>query len=283
MTKSSQAALPLVAAPEMAVSSLRGLERFAVPFFRWLNTSGLPKDIVQFFVRHVSARWVRWVTGYRWKLMHFERVKHLNPTSSVLLVSNHRSFFDMYVTCSSLYTHTRILDRLYFPVRAKFFYDSAIGALVNLSVSGGAMWPPVFRDDRRRELNPIGTDQMKHVLQNRGTAIGIHPEGTRGKGDDPWQLLPCKPGVGELVHAAPDDALILPFFIIGLSNDFVSEVKSLWRRDKPEIRIRWCEPITAGELKKLGSARLIAEHLHERIGTMAQLDRSEFEDAAGAP
>src|SRR5665647_3600034 len=135
---------------------LRGVERAAVPMLDGLNLSRPVKACVQFVVRHVSARWVRACTRNLVTLHGMEHVRTLAPPRGVILVSNHRSFFDMYVTSAFLYAHTRFLRRLHFPVRSTFFYDSPLGVLVNLVISGGAMWPPVFRDARRITLNPVG-------------------------------------------------------------------------------------------------------------------------------
>mgnify|MGYP001480307136 CR=1 FL=1 len=35
-----------------------------------------------------------------------------------------------------------------------------------------------------------------------GTVVGLHPEGTRGKGPDPYTFLPAQPGVGKLALVA---------------------------------------------------------------------------------
>ena len=51
----------------------------------------------------------------------------------------------------------------------------------------------------------------------------MHPEGTRGKGPDPYELLPAQPGVGKL--ALVGKPVVIPAFILGLGNDIVEDVR----------------------------------------------------------
>src|SRR5690606_32986286 len=65
-------------------------------------------------------------------------------------------------------------------------------------------------------------DRLTRFLADPDVIVGMHPEGTRNKGDDPYALLPAQPGVGQIVlHARP---IVVPMFINGLSNDFVRDV-----------------------------------------------------------
>jgi 1-acyl-sn-glycerol-3-phosphate acyltransferase len=259
----------------MPAASLRGFERVSVPLLDAINQKSWMKDTIQLFVRHVSARWVYACTRNLLAVEGLEHVRGLSPARGVLLASNHRSFFDMYVTCAVLYRETTFLRRLFFPVRSPFFYDSPLGLFVNLSISGGAMWPPVFRDDRRA-LNVIGVSQLSGVLAEPGAVVGIHPEGTRGKGDDPYTLLPPKPGIGQLVLDADADVTVVPFFIAGLSNDILGEIRRNFRppgQRGPVVRIRFGAPVTAGELARLGAAQPIADAIHARIQALGEEDR----------
>jgi 1-acyl-sn-glycerol-3-phosphate acyltransferase len=204
-----------------------------------------------------------------------EHVQDLAPPRGVILVSNHRSFFDMYVTSAFLYAHARFLRRLHFPVRSNFFYDNPLGIVVNLVISGGAMWPPVFRDERRTALNPVGLAQLRGVLLEPGAVVGLHPEGTRGKGPDPYTLLPARPGLGELVLTIPDDVVIVPLFVVGLQNAFVAQVLSNFGigRAAP-VRIRFGAPLTAADARRLGAdAAEISRVLLGRVATLGEEDR----------
>jgi 1-acyl-sn-glycerol-3-phosphate acyltransferase len=60
------------------------------------------------------------------------------------LVSNHRSFFDLYVVTGYL-VKRNMPHRLVFPVRANFFYDRRLGLFVNGVMSFFAMYPPLFQ------------------------------------------------------------------------------------------------------------------------------------------
>lgn len=263
--------------PKLPADRLRGLERFTIAVCDAINTTGWLKDFIQFFVRTVTGTWTRAISERRWKLDNFEPIRTLRPSKGVILVSNHRSFFDMYVCSSVLYRHANFLSRLIFPVRADFFYTSLVGLLVNIGISGGAMWPPVFRDDRKAELNPIGMRQMIHVLEQRGVVLGIHPEGTRGKGPDEYAFLPAKPGVGRLVKAVDPETLILPFFIAGMGNDLKEEVRILMKRPPgSEIRLRYGTPIRVGDLDRDRMTPLeIAQQLLGVIGELGEEDRQE--------
>ncbi len=266
----------MLPAPQMPRHRLRPVERLAVTVLDGLNLTPAAKDAVQWAVRNVSARWVRACTRNLVTIDGMDHVATLAPPAGVILVANHRSFFDMYVVSAFLYERARFLRRLYFPVRTTFFYESPLGVLINLGISGGAMWPPVFRDARRTTLNPIGLQQLRHVLAQPGAVVGMHPEGTRGKGPDPWALLPAKPGLGELVAAVPDDVVIVPLFVIGLRNAFAGQVLSNFGIGEARpVRIRFGTPLTAGEARALGSdAGAVSRALMEKVAALAAEDRA---------
>jgi 1-acyl-sn-glycerol-3-phosphate acyltransferase len=263
--------------PILPRERLRPVERLVVTILDGVNLRDGVKDVIQWGVRAISARWIRAATTNLVTLRGLEHVRDLRPPRGVILVSNHRSFFDMYATCAYLYRESSFLRRLYFPVRSTFWYENPLGLLVNLGISGGAMWPPIFRDARRTTLNPRGLEQMRYVLARPGAVLGIHPEGTRGKGDDPYALLPAKPGLGELVATADDDVLIVPFFVIGLQNAFVSQVASnfgIGRRTP--FRVRFGAPLTAAEARALGdSPAAVSKAVFARVAALAEEDRAE--------
>lgn len=263
--------------PLLPRDQLRGFEHVSVRVCDTINTTGWLKDFIQFFVRTVTATWIGWVSSFRWKFSGLDAVQALRPPKGVILVSNHRSFFDMYVCSAALYAKSTFMQRLIFPVRGRFFYTNPIGLLVNLSVSGGAMWPPVFRDDRREALNPTTTRQVVHALRQPGIVLGMHPEGTRGKHDDPYTFLPARPGLGRLIQAVDPETVILPFFILGMGSVLRREVKIMMLRPSgEEIRIRFCEPITAGELQAMGRTdQELSDLLMGQIAAEGELDRQE--------
>lgn len=261
----------------MDARDLRGFERLSVPFLTWLNGSLGIKRMVQIYPRYVTARWIRFIIRNHLELYGLEPLQGLRPRRGVLLVANHRSFFDMYATCAVLYRQTHLLDRIHFPVRSNFFYTQPLGLAINLAISGGAMWPPVFRDERRATLNPVGVEQTARILDVAGTVVGIHPEGTRGKGPDPYEFLPTRPGIGVLLRACHPETLVLPYFIAGLSNDFLHEVRRGLRAPRPgeaPIRIHFAAPRAAADFDRSREPQELADQLMGMVREQAERDRS---------
>jgi 1-acyl-sn-glycerol-3-phosphate acyltransferase len=144
----------------------------------------------------------------------------------------------MYIIMLGLVEHgASWLERTYFPVRSNFFYEHPLGLAVNMMIGGGCMYPPIFRDSSKAALNKDAVDRVVGFLGRPGTVVGLHPEGTRGKGPDPYQLLPAQPGVGQIVLQAKP--IVVPVFINGLPNNFKSGVLDTYRpgarRDNPII------------------------------------------------
>lgn len=147
--------------------------------------------------------------------------------ASLVFVVNHRSFFDLFCLVWVL-RRAGFRQRLLFPVRSEFFYDHPLGPLLNLLVSGMSMFPPIFRHGRKRALNERSLERCIAELRRPGTALGFHPEGTRGRGPDPFALLPSRPGIGRVVLGAPG-ARVVPVFVLGLGNSVLAEVWRNWR------------------------------------------------------
>jgi 1-acyl-sn-glycerol-3-phosphate acyltransferase len=205
-------------------AELNLLERAALALGRFTNERPLPKRLQTAFLRNVSYGWVRPSLSKRLLVDGLRELVDLRPDRGILLVSNHRSFFDQYVLMLSIWMSRATWgSRLYFPVRSNFFYDHPAGMLVNYAVGAGAMYPPIYRQAARRELNDDALDRAVAFLQDPDVLVGLHPEGTRGKGDDPYTFLPAHPGVGKIaLNARP---IIVPAFINGLSNDILGDIK----------------------------------------------------------
>lgn len=259
--------------PRFAATELRGFERLAVPALGAWNRSPLAKRMVYLFVRYVSHTWIQGVTRNRMVVLGEDRVRGLDPPKGVLLVANHRTFWDMYVATSVLQTQTAFIERLYFPVRARFFYDHPVGMLVNGAVSGGSMWPPMFEGFGRQRLNQVGLEQCAHVLGERGSVVGIHPEGTRNKGPDPLQLLKARGGIGRVLKACHPDVLVLPYFLTGITNDLLGEVRRNFRapgKRGPPIALHWGEPVRVGDLDLDPAPVVVARSLLETVRQLGQ-------------
>jgi 1-acyl-sn-glycerol-3-phosphate acyltransferase len=134
-------------------------------------------------------------------------------------------------------------------VRSDFFYDNPTGLFLNYFVAGGAMYPPIYREATRQAFNAQSLDCIVELLGTPGNLVGVHPEGTRGKGEDPYELLPAQPGVGKM--ALRGRPTVIPLFINGLSNDFIADVrtnfKASGRRVQPLITV-FGQPIDYDDL-----------------------------------
>jgi len=168
-----------------------------------------------------------WSCGGR--RFHVRGLEHLAPygkNDSVLLVANHRSFFDFFSISAILYWRTNLTKRIFFPVRQTFFYDHPAGPLVNAVMSGMRMFPPVMRDRDKRSFNNFVLARCIEELNREdiGTVLGIHPEGTRNKGPDPYAFLPAQIGTGKIALGATR-AAVIPVFALGMGQSIVGEMK----------------------------------------------------------
>ena len=101
------------------------------------------------------------------------------------------------------------------------------------------MYPPIFRDRDKAALNRSALDGLIDCLREPGTIVGVHPEGRRSLSEDPYELLPAQPGVGEIVLKSTP--IVVPIFINGLSNSVSHEIaetrKKDGRRESPIITV----------------------------------------------
>ncbi|MEO8704888.1 MAG: lysophospholipid acyltransferase family protein, partial [Kofleriaceae bacterium] len=202
---------------------LSRVEKIALRIAEATNESASGKWLQTRFLRGVSYAWVRACLANRMFVEGLPELIALRPETGVMLVSNHRSFFDQYAMLLGCYMGPVSWARnLFFPVRANFFYDQPLGIVVNGIVAGGAMYPPIYRQAERRALNDAALDKMVQLLQKPGNVLGMHPEGTRGKGPDPYKFLPAQPGVGKL--ALVGKPVVIPAFIHGLGNNIAQDI-----------------------------------------------------------
>lgn len=204
---------------------LSRVEKLALRFGELANEDPRGKWLQNRFLRGVSYIWVRAALANRMLVHGLEDMMSLRPSTGVMLVSNHRSFFDQYAMLLACYMGPVPWSRrLFFPVRSNFFYDQPLGIVVNAAIAAGAMYPPIYRQAERRALNDDALDRMVDIVKKPGNVLGMHPEGTRGKGDDPYAFLPAQPGVGKLALVA--QPMVVPAFTLGLGNDIVQDIKS---------------------------------------------------------
>jgi 1-acyl-sn-glycerol-3-phosphate acyltransferase len=256
------------------------IERAAAWLGQRANLTGSGKRLQTNYLRNFSMRWVRFVLERRMLVEGLAELRDLDPPRGVLLVSNHRSFFDLYAALMAVMTYgTRWGVNLNFPVRSEFFYDKPTGLFLNYFVAGGAMYPPIYRDTARQTLNAQSLECIVDLLGEPGNLVGVHPEGTRGKGPDPYELLPAQPGVGKM--ALLGRPTVIPLFINGLSNSFIGDVranfKPVSRRVFPLTTV-WGKPIEYADLLAEKPRPTLYKKAADRfMGAVAELGKREKE------
>src|SRR5438067_5831513 len=181
-----------------AFSQLTWFERLAFRVMRFLNVS----RIGRLWQRVMVTPFVGLVTSRRLRVHGLERLDGVPPDAPILLVANHRTFFDLFILGRILVTHPRLSRRLSFPVRSNFFYENPLGLLIAVVMTGGSMFPPFFRSADKKGMNRHSLDILIEKLRTPGEMVGFHPEGTRNKTSDPYSMLPAQPGAGELAIKA---------------------------------------------------------------------------------
>jgi len=259
------------------LSVLSATEALAVRLVRRMNT-GAWKVFWTFCQRHIGSLWIYLATYTLMNVFGIENVSTSDPARPLVLVSNHRSFFDMYTISSVIFRRTDRPVTLFFPVRAKFFYDSPIGWFVNLVMGWWAMYPPFFREQkeaRKRQFDKFSVRELTRICASgRGHVIGFHPEGKRNLDEDQYSFLPAQPGIGKVLYEAKPQ--VIPVFVTGLINDLPKQILGNWTGGE-KVRIWFGEPIDLSSFyEKRDSIRThkeIADHLMEKIGVLGDKDR----------
>jgi 1-acyl-sn-glycerol-3-phosphate acyltransferase len=254
---------------------LSTLERLAFRVAHRMN-QGRWKRLWTWCQQWIGSRWIQIAT---YRLMNVYGLEHLNALTHqrpLLLVANHRSFFDMYTVSSVLFRRTRWTKTLYFPVRSRFFYESPLGMLVNLIMGWWSMYPPIFAENEKRLFDKYSVRRLAQLCRTGpGHVIGFHPEGTRNRSDDPYSYLRAQPGVGKLIkESAPQ---VIPVFIAGLGNNLLKQVIGNWTGGE-KIRIRFGAPLELDTfLEKKDHVRTykeISEFVMIKIAELGEEDRS---------
>ncbi len=265
---------------EEQLATLDRFERIAFEIADTVNRKPALKRAAHSFLASVGRTWVRESTKNLVHMRGEEILTELNPDRGVFIVCNHRSFFDFYVVSSVVLRLSPWVERLYFPVRANFFYERPLGVFVNAVMSAMAMYPPVMRDGPKRAFNQYTVDLISELVQERGTVVGFHPEGTRGKGDDPYELLPANVGTGSIVHRA--QPIVLPVFTLGLINNFPKQIKSNFDGTGEPITIQFGKPLDLSEFYampgRLRTYKLLAERIRDDLTALGQQERAMREE-----
>lgn len=265
------------------MSVLDTTEKLGVRLARAMNR-GAWKRFWGFWQRHVGSLWIHLATYNLMNVRGLENFEQTDPERPVILVANHRSFFDMYTVASVLFRRTNRPIELYFPVRAKFFYDNPLGWLVNLIMGWWAMYPPFFREEKegnKRNFDKFSVRELASICsRGRGHLIGFHPEGKRNLSEDPYNFLPAQPGIGKVIFEAQPQ--VIPVFIAGLRNELARQIIGNWTGGE-KVRIWFGKPVELTEFyRKRDSLRThkeISDLLMTRIAELGEKDRSEFGQA----
>lgn len=242
-----------------------------------LNETRVGKQLSTRYLHAVGRRWLYFMIQ---GMHHVDGAEHIPLDRSFILAPNHRTFFDLYATMAFLWQrHLPREPYLYCPVRSAFFYDQPYGAAFNILVSGNAMYPPIFRDDRGRGgLNDLAIERCVRLLDwSDRTLIAIHPEGKRNPVDDPYSFLPAKVGTGRI--ALRSRAPVIPVFVNGLHRDFgVQLQRRLGLAERETIRLFFGPPVELSDL--YGRARDPDAHLAasqrvmDAIGACAEREKA---------
>ncbi len=263
------------------LSVLNATEKIGFRLTHRMNR-GAWKRFWTFCQRHIGSLWIKICTYNLMNVFGIENVENSDIEKPLLLVANHRSFFDMYVVSSVIFRQTKRPIKLFFPVRAKFFYTNPIGWLVNLIMGWWAMYPPFFREEKevvKREFDKYSLRRLVQIAsEGHAHVIGFHPEGKRNLSENPYELLPAQPGVGAVVMKARPQ--VIPVFIAGLGNDLPKQVLGNWTGGE-KVRIRFGEAVDLSEFynksDRLRTHKEIGDFLMTKISELAEKDREQFE------
>jgi len=251
------------------------MEKISFGVTRYLNSSPAARRLLTLLCAEIGRRWIELCISRTVRDHGFENFEKIDPNRGLLLVANHRSFYDQFAIAARLYKIFGRHHNIYFPIRANFFYDSPLGLLVNLLMAFFVMYPPIVRDTRRRQWNEYATDIMVTLLKHPDNMVGFHPEGTRNQGSDPYALLAAKPGCGELIYRANPN--VLPVFLQGFPNSVVDLFKSNHDRSQnwqPLVHMVMGEPMDLSAQLKLERSRKtylkISRKVMARIGELAE-------------
>ena len=254
-------------------AGLTAFERFSFGVARLFNERF--KVVSSLYQRHVLGPVFKLLIGRILQVRGLENVTAMPRGTSFMLVSNHRSFFDFYLLGTALYQRGRVARRIYFPVRATFFYQSFLGLLVNTFIGGFSMYPPVFRERQKLAFNRWSMDESARLLTTKQAMVGIHPEGTRGQGPDPYVLLPAQPGAGRVARHA--QVPVIPAFVLGTTNALWSLFKRNWSKNGAPVYAIFGPPMQLDDLYAEGDTppthKRIADRMRDTISALGQEQR----------
>jgi 1-acyl-sn-glycerol-3-phosphate acyltransferase len=256
------------------LENLTWFERLSVRLVRRMHQGRWPR-LWCWCQREIGARWISLLAGPLFEVHGLEHVRATSRERPLVVVPNHRTFFDLYVVSTVLFRRTGGWRALNFPVRGRYFYQRPGGLLVNFLAAFWAMYPPFFLSSARRRFDQWALRELVALCrEGEGRLVGYHPEGTRNQGDDPWSLLPPHPGIGRLIHEARPT--VVPVFIGGLTHDILALLRR--RRGGEQIRIWFGPPLDYADLLEgppsSATYRALAERVMAEVARLAAADRA---------
>ncbi len=253
---------------------LTPFERRAVRLVRRMNR-GRWQRLWFWCAREFGARWIALLTG---PLVQVEGLEHVAATSRdrpLLVVANHRSYFDLYVVMSVLLRRLPGWRAILFPVRGRYFYQRPGGVCSNALAAWWSMYPPFFHDRQKVRFDQWALGELAQLCrEGEGRLVGFHPEGTRSRDPDPYRLLPAQAGVGRLILAARPQ--VVPVFIAGLGNS-VAEIVARRLRGGAPIRLRFGPALDGAVWSELtptaAASRAVAERVMAEVRRLGDDDR----------
>ncbi|CAN5247646.1 hypothetical protein BH10ACI1_BH10ACI1_29180 [soil metagenome] len=269
-----------LAPTDKELSVLNTTEKIGFRLTHKMN-QGAWKSFWTFCQRHFGSLWIKIATYNLMNVFGLENVENASVEKPLLLVANHRSFFDMYVVSSVLFRQTKRPIKLFFPVRAKFFYTNPLGWFVNLVMGWFSMYPPFFREEKEAEKREFDKYSLRRLVQisseGRAYVIGFHPEGKRNLNDNPYEFLPAQTGVGAVIMKAQPQ--VIPVFIAGLGNDLPKQILGNWRGGE-KVRIWFGTQIDLSSFfeksDRLRTHKEIADFLMTKIAELGEQDREFY-------
>jgi 1-acyl-sn-glycerol-3-phosphate acyltransferase len=250
-------------------------ERTLIRIVRSSFEPGFFDQAMRFLQRTMGQAWIYYGSKNLTHLHGLERSGILDRHGSVVVVANHRSFFDLYVVTANV-MRRGLKKRIIFPVRSDFFYTSWLGLLVNFCMSFLAMYPPLFRKREQSSLNLVALEELGALLGRGDMFVGLHPEGTRNRGDDPYSFLPPKPGVGRVIFEAK--VPVVPVFIHGLGNNFFKQFLANFSKNGRKIHVVFGAPLQVDDLLAEPPSLRLFQTISERcMAGIAELGLEEKE------
>ncbi|MBV6521691.1 MAG: hypothetical protein MNPFHGCM_01835 [Gemmatimonadaceae bacterium] len=270
-------------APAEVLRALAPLERLHYRLAWHFNQDPL-KRFMALFQYSLGSIAIRSTTARRTRVFGMEHVAGTSLDRPLLLVANHRSYFDMFVVSSEVFRHTGIKRHLYFPIMGSHYYQTLTGIALNATVGFWSMFPPLFANASHKDIDRHSLDLLVHLCSDaERTMVGIHPEGGRNLDPDVYTLRRVQPGTGRIIHAARPQ--VIPVFVVGLENTFWRQVAASWSAKDP-IRIHFGRPIdltSMYELPPKGSTyKAITDVVMDRVRDLMEDDRALYGQPAAS-